>query len=132
MISTPQRNPPLIAIIDDHECVREAFGRLIRSAGFRTALFESADAFLNSGPLHDTDCVVTDWQMPGMDGLQLVRKLTKMNRRPPAILITAWLDSLVLEAAMKAGAVAAVPKASASTMLIDVVRRAISIEADQP
>jgi FixJ family two-component response regulator len=80
---------PVIGIVDDDEDVRIALEALVASIGFRSKLFETADALVESGRLADLDCIVTDLQMPGMNGLSLARHIQATSPRP-VILITAF------------------------------------------
>ena len=57
--------PKLISVVDDDESVRRTTKLLIESFGYRASIFESAGAFLKSGQLNDTCCLVVDVQMPG-------------------------------------------------------------------
>jgi len=79
----------LIGIVDDDEDVRIALEALISSIGFVSEMFETADALLASGRLSLFDCVVTDLQMPGMNGLSLARHI-QATRPIPVVLITAF------------------------------------------
>ena len=62
---------PLISIVDDDDALRNSLDDLIRSIGFRTQGFPSAEAFLSSNQVHDTACLILDVRMPGMNGLDL-------------------------------------------------------------
>ena len=66
---------PMIAIIDDDEAVRVATESLVRSLGFGTSTFASAEEFLRSPRLRDAACLITDVQMPGMSGAELQAQL---------------------------------------------------------
>ena len=100
----------MIAIVDDDEAVRVATEQLVRSVGYNAATFGSADEFLNSDHVHDTSCLITDVQMPGLSGVDLQDHLTARGHRIPIIFITAYLDENVRARAMKAGAVAFLSK----------------------
>jgi len=65
----------MIAIVDDDDSFRNATMSFIRSLGYAVVQFASADAFLKSNRLHDTDCLISDVQMPGMNGVELQGKL---------------------------------------------------------
>jgi FixJ family two-component response regulator len=95
----------LVAIIDDDESVREATKGLVRSLGYPTATFASAEEFLGSGRVNDTACLITDVQMPGVSGVDLQRRLLAQGRRVPIIFITAFPDDRVRSCVMDAGAV---------------------------
>jgi FixJ family two-component response regulator len=115
----------LISIIDDDESIRRTTTRLIESFGFRAAAFESADAFLRSGQLHDTACLIVDVQMPDMNGLQLQSHLAAEGCGIPIIFITAYDDKESRRRAMQAGAVAFLGKPFGDEQLLETIRSAI-------
>ncbi len=96
--------PPLISIIDDDESVRDSIQNLVRSAGMRAESFASAEDFLDARHLDDTDCIVLDIRMPGMNGLQLQQRLTDEGYSIPIIFVTAHPDEDVRRQALEAGA----------------------------
>src|ERR1700691_6732602 len=96
----------LISVVDDDESIRRTTTFLIESFGFRAASFESAEAFLKSGRLHDTSCLIVDVQMPGMNGLELQSELAAAGYDIPIIFITAYDNQVSRQQAMQAGAVA--------------------------
>lgn len=79
----------VIAVIDDDALVRNATSSLLRSLGYQTALYESADAFLSAGVLLP-DCILSDLQMPGRSGLDLRIALMQQGSAVPMILMTAF------------------------------------------
>jgi FixJ family two-component response regulator len=81
--------PALISVIDDDDSVRESLRGLMRSVGFRVGAFASAEEFLNSDHLFQTDCLILDVRMPGMSGLELQRHLAAREPAIPVIFITA-------------------------------------------
>jgi FixJ family two-component response regulator len=93
---------PFIGIVDDDPGVRESISSLIRSAGYKCVLFESAESFLTSGHAHDIGCLIVDFRMPGLDALELHRRLVDTNHAIPIILISAR-DHEVRERALKQG-----------------------------
>ena len=95
----------IISIVDDDESVREAIKRLIRSLGYNACTFASANEFLKSEQVHDTSCIITDLQMPGLSGIDLQDILIARGHRTPIIFITAYPEENVRARAMKAGAV---------------------------
>jgi FixJ family two-component response regulator len=96
---------PLISIVDDDDALRNSLDDLIRSLGFRTQGFPSAEAFLNSNYVHDTACLIVDVRMPGMDGLELQCRIIVNNWRIPIIFITSHADDDARARALDAGAV---------------------------
>ncbi len=98
-------NPPLISVVDDDESVRESLSGLIRSVGFGALVFASAEEFLSSNRLLDTDCLILDVRMPGMNGLELQRRLAASHTSIPVIFITAHGDEEARVRALNGGAV---------------------------
>jgi len=96
---------PLISIVDDDEALRNSLDDLIRSIGFRTESFPSAEAFLSSNHARDTACLILDVRMPGMNGLDLQRHIIAAHWRIPIIVITC-ADDDARNRALEAGAVA--------------------------
>jgi hypothetical protein len=63
----------MICIVDDDESVLEAIKCLVRSLGYNTVTFSSAEEFLDSGPMEGMECLITDVQMPGLSGTERAR-----------------------------------------------------------
>src|SRR6266478_8017524 len=100
------RPAPVVAVVDDDESVRRAINSLLRSVGFRVAAFASAEEFLGSKGLGRTECLILDLQMPGMDGLQLQRRLNLDGHRFPIVILTGQGAADMRARVMDAGAVA--------------------------
>jgi FixJ family two-component response regulator len=115
----------LISIVDDDESIRRTTTFLIESFGFRAASFESAEAFLKSGRLHDTSCLIVDVQMPGMNGLELQSELAAAGYDIPVIFITAYDNRISRQQAMQAGAVGFLGKPFNDEQLLQSVRSAL-------
>jgi FixJ family two-component response regulator len=115
----------LISVVDDDESVRRTTTLLIESFGFRAAGFESAEAFLRSGHLHDTSCLIVDVQMPGMNGLQLQSHLAAAGCGIPIIFITAYESKDSRQRAMQAGAAAFLGKPFSDEQLLQIIRSAL-------
>ena len=97
---------PLISIVDDDEALRNSLDDLVQSIGFRTQGFPSAEAFLSSNHARDTACLILDVRMPGMNGLDLQRRIVVTGWRIPIIFITSHADDNARARALEAGAVA--------------------------
>ena len=94
---------PLISVVDDDDSVRESLQGLIRSLGFAVELFASAEHFLNSEHLDDTNCLILDVRLPGISGLELQRQLTVRDCRIPVVLISAHGDGAARSLAVRNG-----------------------------
>lgn len=96
---------PCISIVDDDESIREAIKSLLESLGFRAEVFASAEDFLNSSRLRDTECLILDMWMPEMNGLELQSALSASDSRIPIVFISAHEDEEARARALKAGAI---------------------------
>ena len=117
--------PKHISVVDDDESVRRTTKLLIESFGYRASIFESAEAFLKSGHLNDTCCLVVDVQMPGMNGLQLQRHLTAEGWSLPIIFISAYGNKESPRQAMLAGCVAFLDKPFSDEQLLKSIQSAL-------
>jgi FixJ family two-component response regulator len=124
-MSCPKENK-LVAIVDDDDSVRGTLQELLRSAGFPSRAFESAEAFLGSGHQQETACLITDIRMPGMSGLELQAKLNAERCKIPTIFITAHGDEEMRFQALRAGAVEFLSKPFDDEVLIDSIRAALN------
>ena len=116
---------PLISIVDDDDAVRNSLDDLIRSIGFRTQGFSSAEAFLSSSQARDTACLILDVRMPGMNGIDLQHQIVAANWRIPIIFITSHADDDARARALKAGAVAFLYKPFREEELLDALDAAL-------
>ncbi|KVT50536.1 response regulator transcription factor [Burkholderia ubonensis] len=117
-----------VAVVDDDESVGRAIKRLLRSVGIRADTFQSGDDFLDtlaSMPSYRPACVILDIQMPGLNGLEVQRRLDGAG--VPVIVITAYDDVAVREQALAAGAIAYVRKPFNDALLIKTVCTALGI-----
>jgi FixJ family two-component response regulator len=81
-----------ISVVDDDVSSRESLPDLLQMLGFAAATFASAEAFLASDVLADTQCLILDVSMPGMSGPELQCELSRRGRKIPIIFITAHRD----------------------------------------
>jgi len=124
-IMATQTKAKLVAIVDDDELMRSALQGMLKSVGFRSQAFESAEEFLNSGQQRQTACLIVDIRMPGMSGLELQAKLNAEHCRIPTIFITAHGDTKMRMQALRAGAVEFLAKPVDDEVLLDSVRAAL-------
>jgi FixJ family two-component response regulator len=101
---TSQTGSRFVAIVDDDRSVQAAIKDLIESAGLAAQCYGSAEEFLGSDRWHQTACLVLDFMMPGMSGLEMQAKLKTLGSVLPVIFITAHRDSAMQTEAMEAGA----------------------------
>ena len=118
-------NLEIISIVDDDASARVATDRLVRSLGWRARTFASCEEFLQSPQLEDTQCLVTDVQMPRVDGLELQRRLSAQGHRIPIIFITAFPDDATRARAMAAGALGFLTKPFDASTLSECIEMAL-------
>jgi FixJ family two-component response regulator len=116
---------PIISIIDDDESVRDATQSLIRSLGFVTHTFASAEEFLQSERIKDTSCIIADLQMPGLKGAELQSLLIAQGRALPMIFVTAFPNEKIREQVMRAGAIAFLSKPFDGDILVKYIEAAL-------
>jgi len=115
----------LVAVVDDDESVRESLPDLLRELGFVVHAFSSAEEFLASEFLDNTECLILDVAMPGMSGPALQQELRRRRRRIPIVFITAHVDENICTQVLEAGAVACLLKPFTETALLDAVMKGL-------
>jgi two-component system, LuxR family, response regulator FixJ len=84
-----------VFVVDDDDCAREALQCLLEAEGFRVQAYSGANGMLGETKMPDNSCLVTDYNMPEMDGLELVAALRARGNSMPAILVTGDPNSTV-------------------------------------
>ena len=115
----------IVSVVDDDESLRRSLRNLLGSVGFLVETFASAEAFLASVHRAQTGCLVLDLSMPGMNGLELLGRLSSTDTRIPAVILTAHSHDETRRRALQAGAVAFLSKPFNSKDLLDAVRIAL-------
>jgi FixJ family two-component response regulator len=95
----------IVVAVDDDFRVRESLESLVESAGYEPVVFSSAEDFLQSGTLTAATCVITDVRMPGMDGIELQRRIRLVRPELPVIFISAHNSTEARQKAIDEGAV---------------------------
>jgi two-component system, LuxR family, response regulator FixJ len=120
----PEQNP--IYVVDDDEGVRHSLAFLLKSAKFKVEAFESADAFLAALPSRVPSCIITDVRMPGMSGLELLKRLRRDGHPVTVIVITGHGDVPLAVEAMKNGAFDFLEKPFDDEVLLKTVSNALN------
>jgi FixJ family two-component response regulator len=118
----------VIAVVDDDESVRLALASLLRSVGFVVLLFASAEEFLSGRDGQSIACLILDLRMPGMDGLQLQRRLREGGWLVPTIFLTAHGDERGRAEAFAGGAMAFLPKPFDADALLGAMKSTLDEE----
>jgi FixJ family two-component response regulator len=91
---TELRSRAIIAVVDDDERILDSLRTLLESADYVPVLFASGPALLESGHLPEIDCLISDIDMPMMDGFELLRVVRETRPGLPIILITGYPEML--------------------------------------
>jgi len=118
-------NRALVSVVDDDESVRESLPDLLRECGFAVEAFASAEAFLVSECIGQTQCLLLDIAMPGMSGLELQRELTRRRHAIPIVFITAHGDETDRPRLLAQGAVACLFKPFSEAALLEALHAAM-------
>ena len=117
---------PLVHIVDDDDSVRDSLTVLLETAGFSVRAYASATAFLETAS-HAAGCVLTDVQMPELNGLELQRRMSEQGIRLPVIVMTGHGDVPIAVEAMKAGAAEFLEKPFDDEQLLTAVTSALEV-----
>src|ERR1700679_1782352 len=117
--------------VDDDFRVRESIESLVESAGFAPVVFSSAEEFLQSGRLAEATCLVTDVRMPGMDGIELQRRIRLERPQLPVIFISAHFDDEIRQRALRGGAIEFMHKPFDAGHLLEKIQAALTEPSDQ-
>jgi FixJ family two-component response regulator len=115
----------LVSVVDDDESVRESLPDLLRECGFAVEAFASAEAFLVSEYVGQTQCLLLDIALPGMSGLELQRELTRRRHAIPIVFITAHGDETDRPRLLAQGAVECLFKPFSEAALLEALQAAL-------
>jgi two-component system, LuxR family, response regulator FixJ len=115
----------IVHVVDDDLAVRQSLAFLLASDGLPVRLHESADAFLANVSEPPEGCIVTDVRMPGVDGIEFLRRLKAKGFSVPVIVMTGHADVPLAVEAMKEGAIDFVEKPFSDDHFLATIRRAL-------
>jgi FixJ family two-component response regulator len=120
----------LVSVVDDDESVRESLPDLLTEFGFTAQAFSSAEEFLASDYIGQTQCLILDIAMPGMSGPDLQRELRLRGQHIPIVFITAQRDEGMRPRLLAEGAVELLFKPFSETALLDALNAALRANLD--
>ena len=115
-----------VYVIDDDPAIRDSLDFLLGAAGFSLRAFDSGQVFLDQLAKLEHGCVVTDMRMPGIDGMELLRRVNSGARKLPVIVMTGHGDVPLAVEAMKLGALDFLEKPFEDDRLIGMIETALS------
>ena len=116
---------PIVAIVDDDQAVGNAIKVLMRSIGLVGQAYSSGEEFLRSPELSRTGCLVVDFDMPKMTGLDLHNNLSRLGKEIPTVLITAYPSDDIRARALQAGIICYLPKPFDESDLLKCIQTAL-------
>ena len=117
----------LVSVVDDDESIRESLPDLLKELGFAVRAFSSAEDFLASDCLDQTECLILDVAMPGMSGPELQRELTHRQSQIPIVFITANRDETTRSQLVERGATACLLKPFSEAELLGALNAALGV-----
>jgi len=114
-----------VLVLDDDDSTRQAIERLLNAVGLKTQTFASAEALLADGPVVGAACIVSDFKLPAMSGLELLTELRTRGLGTPVIVVTAHDTPTLREEAMRRGASAYLTKPFRGSDLVAAIEKAM-------
>jgi FixJ family two-component response regulator len=121
---------PTLCVVDDDSAVRNSVSELLAGSGFRIKTFGSTQEFLNQFDPNQPGCLLIDIQVPGIEGLDLKKRLEDQKTRFSTIVITAFAQVSLQAAVMKAGATDLIEKPFQKEDLLPRVQAAMELDAE--
>ena len=117
-------NQAVVHVIDDDAIARKSLANLLTTEKFHVRTYKSAGAFLKVLPEVEDGCILTDFRMPKVDGLELIRRVRNLGRKMPAIVISGRYDVSLATEVVRAGAIGFLKKPVDAELLIAWTRSA--------
>jgi FixJ family two-component response regulator len=114
----------LVSVVDDDQSIRESLPDLLKEFGFTAQTFSSAEEFLASDSIDQTDCLILDIAMPGMTGPELQHELAIRRKEIPIIFITGQRDEAIRPRLLRLGAVECLSKPFSDSDLLEALNAA--------
>jgi len=113
-----------VIIVDDDNAFRESLEALLWVMEIKTRSYQSGTAFLEARDFSGDICVLLDYRLPDIDGLEVLRALTALPSRPPVLMVSGDASARVKESALALGALATLDKPVNGAKLLDVIESA--------
>jgi FixJ family two-component response regulator len=113
-----------IAVVEDDAGLRKSLGRLLSAFGYRVEAFASAEEFLSAAPTSTATCLIVDFNLGDVSGLELARRLSAAGFEFPIIFMTGAADDTVQMQCMEFGCVAFLNKPFLQDQLMQAIRKA--------
>ena len=128
-ISAAQEAPPVVGVIDSDPVARAALKSLLQNVGVDLLSFDSAESYLLSGSARKVACLIVDLLLPGMSGLEFLRRLRSAGNDTPVVLLADESDVPTAVAAMREGATDFIEKPYVNVAILKQVQKLIRGQA---
>lgn len=115
-----------LVLIEDDENVRRSMTMMMRARGYQIDSYRNGTEFLMMRGQHGGDCLLIDYKMPRVDGLEVMKRLRELNDDTPAIMITGYYSATLRDKAISAGYADILEKPATPNAVIDAVTRLMS------
>jgi FixJ family two-component response regulator len=121
------KSKAIVHIVDDDKAIRDSLGMLMKSVGFESKSYDSAEMFLDEADLYAPGCLVVDIRMQGMSGLELQQVLKDKDSKLPVIIVTGHGDVPMAVQAMQAGAIDFLEKPYDNNLLLSRIKQSLTV-----
>ena len=118
--------PRIILVVDDAAAVRASLKFALEVEGFEVKLYDQASALLADGNLPERACLVIDYRMPDINGIELIERLRSRNVTLPAILISARVSRQLQATARRLDIAAVLEKPLSDAVLVEAIHTALA------
>lgn len=118
--------PSRLVLVEDDENVRRSMTMLLRARGFHIDAYRNGTEFLLMNGQHGGDCLLIDYKMPRIDGLELMRRTRQLNDHTPGIMITGYYSDSLKQRALNAGYLSVIEKPTTPSNLDTAIRDLLS------
>jgi FixJ family two-component response regulator len=114
-----------VSVVEDDAQVRKALRQLLSAADYRVVEFDTGEAFLSAIRRQATDCVLLDYGLPGLNGLELIPEILQIQASLPIIMLSACEDEYIKHEALVRGASAFVDKSDCGKQLLNCIKQTL-------
>lgn len=125
-LSATHASPSRLVLVEDDENVRRSMTMLLRARGFQIDAYRNGSEFLMMNGRHGGDCLLIDYKMPRVDGLEVMRRLRAQNDQTPAIMITGFYSESLRDRAKSAGFSDVMEKPTLPHLLVEMINATIN------
>lgn len=125
-VQISKATPSRLVLVEDDENVRRSMTMLLRARGFHIDAYRNGTEFLLMNGQHGGDCLLIDYKMPRIDGLELMRRTRQLNDHTPGIMITGYYSDSLKQRALNAGYLSVIEKPTTPSNLDTAIRDLLS------